>query len=237
MEKGEEEQPIPTSLDAKSTNQNAEDRCCRFKGLDQQSPTRISSRRPENQILQSPAEHETQLSSQQQIHKWTGFIPNPGSLIANSTKDKDFGSFKILVPIANGSEEMEAAIIIDVLRANAQVVVASGRYIGDCFRKVKLVTDVLHPVEAAKQSYDLIVLPGGLGGAEKFAKSEKLVDMLKKQREIKQTIWNSIASPALGKKATAFPACAISSPSNEAENRNLVVDGEISLLAEDQELP
>ncbi|XP_004249109.1 vacuolar protein-sorting protein bro1-like isoform X1 [Solanum lycopersicum] len=35
MGKGEEEQPIPsTALDAQSTNQNAEDRCCcRFKGL------------------------------------------------------------------------------------------------------------------------------------------------------------------------------------------------------------
>ncbi|CAN4118362.1 unnamed protein product [Withania somnifera] len=35
MGKGEEEQPIPntTTLDAQSTNQNAEDRCCKFKGL------------------------------------------------------------------------------------------------------------------------------------------------------------------------------------------------------------
>ncbi|MCE3049371.1 hypothetical protein HAX54_044720 [Datura stramonium] len=33
MGKGDEEQPIPTTLDAQSTNQNAEDRGCRFKGL------------------------------------------------------------------------------------------------------------------------------------------------------------------------------------------------------------
>lgn len=35
MGKGEEEQPIPssTTLDARSTNQNAENRCCKFKGL------------------------------------------------------------------------------------------------------------------------------------------------------------------------------------------------------------
>ena len=54
-------------------------------------------------------------------------------------------SFQILVPIANGSEEMEAVIIIDMLRrAKANVVVAS-------------VEDKLD--EAAKLSYDLIVLP------------------------------------------------------------------------------
>lgn len=69
--------------------------------------------------------------------------------------------FQILVPIANGTEEMEAVIIIDILRrAKANVVVASVEdklEIG-ASRKVKLEADVLL-YEAAKQSYDLIVLP------------------------------------------------------------------------------
>jgi len=70
-------------------------------------------------------------------------------------------SFQILVPIANGSEEMEAVIIIDMLRrAKANVVVAS---VEDkleivASRKVKLEADMLLD-EAAKLSYDLIVLP------------------------------------------------------------------------------
>lgn len=68
---------------------------------------------------------------------------------------------QILVPIANGSEEMEAVMIIDILRrAKANVVVAS---VEDkleivASRKVKLVADMLLD-EAAKQPYDLIVLP------------------------------------------------------------------------------
>lgn len=68
---------------------------------------------------------------------------------------------QILVPIANGSEEMEAVMIIDILRrAKANVVVAS---VEDkleivASRKVKLVADMLFD-EAAKQPYDLIVLP------------------------------------------------------------------------------
>ncbi|XP_004244263.1 protein DJ-1 homolog B [Solanum lycopersicum] len=145
---------------------------------------------------------------------------------------------RILVPIANGSEEMEATIIIDVLRrANAQVVVASmeDKLEIVASRKVKLVADVLLD-EAAKQSYDLIVLPGGLGGAETFAKSEKLVDMLKKQRESSKPYGAMCASPALvlephgllqGKKATAFPAlCNKLSDPSEAENR-VVVDGNL----------
>ena len=68
---------------------------------------------------------------------------------------------QVLVPIANGSEEMEAVIIIDILRrAKANVVVASveDKLETLASRKVKLEADVLLD-EAAKHSYDLIVLP------------------------------------------------------------------------------
>lgn len=68
---------------------------------------------------------------------------------------------QILVPIANGSEEMEAVIIIDVLRrAKAEVVVASVEDKLEILasRKVKLAADVLLD-EVIDRSYDLIVLP------------------------------------------------------------------------------
>ncbi|KAK4387125.1 protein DJ-1B [Sesamum angolense] len=145
---------------------------------------------------------------------------------------------QILVPIADGTEEMEAVIIIDVLRrAKAEVVVASVEDKLEILasRKVKLVADVLLD-EAANRSYDLIVLPGGLGGAQTFANSEKLVNLLKKQRESNKLYGAICASPALvleahgllkGKKATAFPAmCNKLSDPSEAENR-VVVDGNL----------
>ena len=69
--------------------------------------------------------------------------------------------FQILVPIANGTEEMEAVMIIDILRrAKANVVVASVEDKLEILasRNVKLVADVLLD-EAANLSYDLIVLP------------------------------------------------------------------------------
>lgn len=143
---------------------------------------------------------------------------------------------RILVPIANGSEEMEAIFIIDVLRrAKANVVVASVEDKLEVLasRKVKLVADVLLD-QASGQSYDLIVLPGGLPGAETFSKSERLVQMLKKQKEGNKPYGAICASPAIvfephgllkGKKATAFPAlCNKLSDKSEAENR-VVVDG------------
>ncbi|WCJ32250.1 Class I glutamine amidotransferase-like superfamily protein [Euphorbia peplus] len=143
---------------------------------------------------------------------------------------------QVLVPIANGTEEMEAIMIIDILRrAKVNVVVASVEDKLEILasRNVKLEADVLLD-EASKLSYDLIVLPGGLGGAQAFAKSEKLVNMLKKQRESNRPYGAICASPALvlephglleGKKATAFPAmCEKLTDKSEIENR-VVVDG------------
>jgi 4-methyl-5(b-hydroxyethyl)-thiazole monophosphate biosynthesis len=145
---------------------------------------------------------------------------------------------KILVPIANGTEEMEAVMIIDVLRrSNAVVVVASVEDKLEILasRKVKLMADSLLD-EIVESSYDLIVLPGGLGGAQAFAKSEKLVSLLTKQSESNKPYGAICASPALvlephgllkGKKATAFPAmCENLSDKSETENR-VVIDGNL----------
>ncbi|CAN7083607.1 unnamed protein product [Brassica oleracea var. botrytis] len=168
--------------------------------------------------------------------------PNPGDEYTitelNQIKWSYENTPQILVPIADGSEEMEAVAIIDVLRrAKANVVVAA---LGNSLevvasRKVKLVADVLLD-EAEKNSYDLIVLPGGLGGAEAFASSEKLVNMLKKQAESNKPYGAVCASPALvfephgllkGKKATAYPPmCNKLSDQSHIEHR-VLVDGNL----------
>ncbi|OAY85855.1 Protein DJ- B [Ananas comosus] len=156
----------------------------------------------------------------------------------NRVEWKFNGTPNILVPIANGSEEMEAVMIIDILRrAKANVTVAS---VEDkleivASRKVKIVADtLLH--DASKQQYDLIVLPGGLGGAKAFANSETLINLLKKQAGSNKLYGAICASPAIalephgllkGKKATAFPPmCDKLSDQSECKNR-VVVDGNL----------
>lgn len=145
---------------------------------------------------------------------------------------------QILVPIANGSEEMESLMIIDILRrAGANVTIAS---VEDkleivASRKVTLLAD-LQIDEAAKMQYDLIILPGGLPGAQKFSTSEVLVNMLKKQADSQKLYGAVCASPALvlephgllkGKKATAYPAlCSKLTDQSECENR-VIVDGNL----------
>ncbi|XP_074369627.1 protein DJ-1 homolog B-like [Apium graveolens] len=110
---------------------------------------------------------------------------------------EDTVEYKVLVPIANDSEEMEALSIIDVLRrAKATVTVAS---VEDTLevsarRKVKIVADMLID-DVAKFQYDLIVLSGGISGAKKFSSTETLIGLLKKQKELNQPYGAICASP------------------------------------------
>lgn len=67
-----------------------------------------------------------------------------------------------LVAIANGTEEMEAVIVIDTLRrANINVTVASIEQEKKvtCSRGVAIVADSLFS-EIQEEEYDIIILPG-----------------------------------------------------------------------------
>ena len=94
-------------------------------------------------------------------------------------------SASALVCLAPGSEETEAVTTIDLLvRAGIEVTTASAAGNGDlmitCSRGVKLLAD--KPlVQVADESYDVIVLPGGIKGAECFRDSELVVEKVTHQ--------------------------------------------------------
>jgi protein DJ-1 len=82
---------------------------------------------------------------------------------------------RVLVPIADGSEEMEFTIVVDVLRRGGVEVVSAG--IGspgavECSRGVRIVPD--QALADVVWPFDAVVLVGGLGGADAFAASEEL---------------------------------------------------------------
>ena len=122
----------------------------------------------------------------------------------------------VLVPIANGSEEIEAVTVIDVLRrAGAQVTVAS---VGDlqvtASRGVKLMADCVID-DCMDLTFDLVALPGGIPGAEHLRDSESLKQILIRQRDAGRLYAAICAAPAVvlehhgllqGRKATTHPA-------------------------------
>jgi 4-methyl-5(b-hydroxyethyl)-thiazole monophosphate biosynthesis len=139
----------------------------------------------------------------------------------------------VLVAIADGTEELEAVTIVDVLRrAGAEVTVAAvAKPAVVCSRSVKITADVL--ISDCKDSeYDLIVLPGGLGGAEHLRDCAELIEMLKLQRVSGRLYAAICASPAVvllphglleGRKATCYPSPNLDMP--DRKDDNVVVDG------------
>ncbi|GEM80191.1 DJ-1 family glyoxalase III [Vibrio superstes] len=110
-------------------------------------------------------------------------------------------TIKALVPIAPGTEEMEAITIIDVLiRANYQVTVASvdpeGALTFKGSRGIPLTAEV-KLVDVADEEFDVIAMPGGVGGAEVFQKSILLVEMVKQQHYDGRLNAAICATPAL----------------------------------------
>lgn len=92
-------------------------------------------------------------------------------------------SASALVCLAPGSEETEAVTTIDLLvRGGIKVTTASvasdGNLAITCSRGVKLLADA-PLVEVADGEYDVIVLPGGIKGAECFRDSTLLVETVK----------------------------------------------------------
>ena len=142
----------------------------------------------------------------------------------------------VLVPVADGTEELEAVAIIDILRrADAKVTVASvsGKKTITASRGVVLVADTLVE-QCIDDEYDLVVLPGGIPGAEHLRDSESLVRILKKQKE-KDLLYGAIcASPAvilehhgllLERQATCHPAFTNQLTDTGRTDERVVVDG------------
>ncbi|CAB5082406.1 DJ-1/YajL/PfpI superfamily, includes chaperone protein YajL (former ThiJ), parkinsonism-associated protein DJ-1, peptidases PfpI, Hsp31 [Olavius algarvensis associated proteobacterium Delta 3] len=144
---------------------------------------------------------------------------------------------KVLVPIADGTEEIEAVCIIDVLRrAGADVTLASvdGLQI-TASRGVKIIADCLI-YDCLTTDYDLIVVPGGMPGAERLSDADAVVRLLQGQRR-KERLYGAIcAAPAVvlephglleDRRATSHPSFADRLTDQSAIGSRVVVDGNV----------
>lgn len=125
---------------------------------------------------------------------------------------------KVLIPLANGFEELEAVSVIDVLRRGGiDVVTASlgettavrGAH-GVEMKADALLSDVIEGV------FDAIVLPGGGEGTENLKKSAVLIERLRRQKEEGRLLCAICAAPTVLVEAgvldeethvTCYPTC------------------------------
>jgi protein deglycase len=147
-------------------------------------------------------------------------------------------AIQVLVPIANGSEEIEAVTIINVLRrAGIHVCVASAEVEPGPIRGARGIhlqadaqlNDVL------KQDWAMIALPGGMPGAQRLSEHAGLTKRLEQQLHDGKWVAAICAAPAviLGRQdlipqatATCYPSFqkALAEHIEEVSEKPLVVD-------------
>jgi 4-methyl-5(b-hydroxyethyl)-thiazole monophosphate biosynthesis len=144
---------------------------------------------------------------------------------------------RILVPIADGTEEMEAVIIIDCLRrAGMQVTVAAAKSSPTIVasRGVRIEADSLLSA-VADEPFDAIVLPGGGPGTEILRQCEPLLAMLKFAARQGKLVAAVCAGPLVlqaagllaGRRATCHPGVKASLTSTMWLHERVVIDDAI----------
>jgi len=146
---------------------------------------------------------------------------------------------KVLVPLAQGCEELEAVTIMDLLvRAGIEVVTASldNDHHIIASRGTHLVAQTTL-AEVAQIEFDLIVLPGGLPGATFLEESQLLQTMMQQTAARGQKVAAVCAAPKAlvtaglldGKKATSYPGVIDQNPAQQMtySDAPVVVDGNV----------
>jgi 4-methyl-5(b-hydroxyethyl)-thiazole monophosphate biosynthesis len=121
---------------------------------------------------------------------------------------------RLIVPLAEGFEEIEAIAVIDVLRrANIKVdVVGIEDEIVAGRNGVKILCDKII-TDVKPDDYDGIVLPGGNPGYKNLENSQQVINLIKAYNSRGKLIAAICASPTIlekigvleGKKATCYP--------------------------------
>jgi 4-methyl-5(b-hydroxyethyl)-thiazole monophosphate biosynthesis len=119
-----------------------------------------------------------------------------------------------LVPLAQGCEELEAVTIIDLLRRANITVVVAGLEEGPvtASRGVVLLPEVALDA-VLDRDFDLVVLPGGLGGAQRLEADQRIAALLRRQTEQGRYVAAICAAPRVlasagllnDREATAYP--------------------------------
>jgi len=123
-----------------------------------------------------------------------------------------------LLILAEGAEEMEAVITADVLRrAGIEVTVAGLNGPGPvkCSRNIGIVPDAAL-ADVKGSTFDIIILPGGLGGTNALRASQSVKELLQAQEKSGKLIGAICAAPAalkehgiaVGKNLTSHPCMA-----------------------------
>ena len=142
----------------------------------------------------------------------------------------------VLVPLAQGCEELEAVTLIDLLRRAEVKVVVAGLEAGPvtASRGVVLLPEVTLD-EVLVQDFDMIVLPGGAGGAQRLEEDHRIIGLLQRLASQGRYIAAICAAPKVlatagllqGREATAYPGILDKLSDLKLSSAAVVQDGQV----------
>ncbi len=123
-------------------------------------------------------------------------------------------SVNALIPLAQGCEDLEAVTLIDLFRRakiNVTTVSLDDKPV-TCARRTTIIADKVID-DVLNETFDLVVLPGGLPGADNLNADPRIHQIINQHAEAKKYIAAICAAPKVlvdngvldGKKLTAFP--------------------------------
>ncbi len=143
----------------------------------------------------------------------------------------------VLIPLADGFEDVEAVTAVDILRRGGVTVVTASIHDRPDVVSAHGITmraDALF-AEAEKESYDAMLLPGGGEGTENLRKSEAVIRRLCRQKVEGRLLCAICAAPTIltdagvvdaGRHVTCYPTC-VMGLDRVSSNVPVVADGDV----------
>lgn len=142
----------------------------------------------------------------------------------------------VLLPLANGSEDLEAITVLNILR-RAGIEAISASLDGQAIRGSRgtmLIPDTSLD-EALKRRFDMVVLPGGQPGTNNLKADARIIKLLQDMATEGCYVCAICAAPSIlataglldGKRATSFPGALDAFPRVSRQPQAVVEDGKL----------
>lgn len=141
---------------------------------------------------------------------------------------------KVLVPLAQGCEEIEAATVIDILRRAGIEVVSAGLDAQPvrASRGLMLLPDTTLDA-AMRHEFDMIALPGGQPGTNNLKADARILSLLQQMSAHGKYVAAICAAPSVlaaaglldNRQATGFPGALDPFPHVKQQHAAVVIDG------------
>jgi 4-methyl-5(b-hydroxyethyl)-thiazole monophosphate biosynthesis len=142
----------------------------------------------------------------------------------------------VLLPLANGSEDLEAITVLNILR-RAGIEVVSASLDGQPIRGSRgtLIVPDTSLNEALTRNFDMVVLPGGQPGTNNLNADARIIQLVQNMAVQGKFVCAICAAPSIlaaaglldGKRATCFPGALNAFPLVSLQAQAVVEDGKL----------